>query len=92
MRAIRGIARHPQNDPYTRSWTRGVQGACDRHLRELLPGWGIQLSLDKETKELMWSRRSLVAPLPGQGVQPKDVIVRSTASPTKGRQLRIAGH
>jgi carboxyl-terminal processing protease len=55
-----------------------------------LSGVGIQLSLDKETKELV-----VVSPIDGSpasraGVQPKDVIVTIDGKPTKGMSTEEA--
>jgi carboxyl-terminal processing protease len=87
--AIRGML-GTLNDPYTRFLD-------PREFREMqidtsgeLSGVGIQLSLDKETKELV-----VVSPIDGSpasraGVQPKDVIVSIDGRSTKGMSTEDA--
>ena len=87
--AIRGML-GTLDDPYTRFLD-------PREFKEMqidtsgeLSGVGIQLSLDKETKELV-----VVSPIDGSpasraGVQPKDVIVTIDGKPTKGMSTEEA--
>ncbi|MEB3200217.1 MAG: S41 family peptidase [Synechococcaceae cyanobacterium] len=87
--AIRGML-GALDDPYTRFLD-------PREFKEMqidtsgeLSGVGIQLSLDKETKELV-----VVSPIEGSpaskaGVQPKDVIVAIDGKPTKGMSTEDA--
>ncbi|MDP4880582.1 MAG: S41 family peptidase [Cyanobium sp. MAG_137] len=87
--AIRGML-GSLDDPYTRFLD-------PREFKEMqidtsgeLSGVGIQLSLDKETKNLV-----VVSPIEGSpasraGVQPKDVIVAIDGKPTKGMSTEDA--
>ncbi|MFM7087350.1 MAG: S41 family peptidase [Cyanobium sp.] len=87
--AIRGML-GTLNDPYTRFLD-------PREFKEMqidtsgeLSGVGIQLSLDKDTKELV-----VIAPIEGSpasraGVQPKDVIVSIDGASTKGMSTEDA--
>ncbi|NQV11205.1 MAG: PDZ domain-containing protein [Cyanobacteria bacterium] len=81
--AIRGML-GTLNDPYTRFMD-------PREFKEMqidtsgeLSGVGIQLSLDKETKELMVVSPIAGSPASRAGVQPKDVIVQIDGKSTKG--------
>ncbi|MCX5968655.1 MAG: S41 family peptidase [Cyanobacteria bacterium] len=87
--AIRGML-GTLNDPYTRFLD-------PREFKEMqidtsgeLSGVGIQLSLDKDSKELM-----VISPIEGSpasraGVQPKDVIMSIDGKPTKGMSTEDA--
>ena len=87
--AIRGML-GTLNDPYTRFLD-------PREFKEMqidtsgeLSGVGIQLSLDKDSKELV-----VISPIEGSpasraGVQPKDVIVSIDGKPTKGMSTEDA--
>lgn len=87
--AIRGMLA-TLSDPYTRFLD-------PREFKEMqidtsgeLSGVGIQLSLDKDSKELV-----VIAPIEGSpasraGVQPKDVIVSIDGKPTKGMSTEDA--
>jgi carboxyl-terminal processing protease len=87
--AIRGML-GSLDDPYTRFLDPREYKEMQIDTSGELSGVGIQLSLDKETKELV-----VVSPIEGSpasraGVQPKDVIVAIDGKPTKGMSTEDA--